>query len=69
MVMKMKEIRSLSADQRASRLVQYRQQLMELKSQLSAGGSIDDPGKIKGIKKTIARLETIKREEELKINQ
>lgn len=66
--MKMREIRSLNSDQRAARLERFRNELMDLKSQLSAGGSINDPGRISHLKKTIARLMTVQREEELQIN-
>lgn len=69
MVMNIKEIRRLSPDQRKARLEQYRRELMDVKSQLSSGGSIDDPGQIKDLKRTIARLLTLEREEELGINQ
>ena len=69
MVMKLKEIRKLTDDQRKARLVQYRKDLMDYRAQLSSGGSIDDPGRIKDIKRAIARLLTIEREAELGINQ
>jgi len=69
MVMKLREIRKLTAEQREARLDQYRRELMDIRSQLSSGGSIEDPGRIKDLKRTISRLLTIKREEELGINQ
>ena len=59
----MSEIRKLRPEQRESRLLQYRRELMDMYSQLSAGGSIEDPGRIKSLKKTIARLLTINNEE------
>lgn len=58
-IMKMKEIRKLRPEQRESRLLQYRRELMDVYSQLSAGGSIEDPSRIKQLKKTIARLLTV----------
>ena len=67
--MTLKEIRKLTVEQRKARLLQYRKDLMDIRSQLSSGGSIDDPGKIKDLKRAIARLMTIEREGELGINQ
>lgn len=58
-IMRMSEIRKLRPEQRESRLLQYRRELMDMYSQLSAGGSIEDPGRIKLLKKTIARLLTV----------
>jgi len=69
MVETMKEIRNLNPDQRKAKLEQYRSKLMHVKAMLSSGGSIDDPGQIKDIKRTIARLMTLEREAELGINQ
>ncbi|MHA2503182.1 MAG: 50S ribosomal protein L29 [Candidatus Kariarchaeaceae archaeon] len=68
MVKKMRELRSYDSGQLADELAKYRRQLMDVRSQLSSGGSIDDPGKIKGIKRTIARILTLQREAELKAN-
>ena len=62
-IIRMSEIRKLRPEQRESRLLQYRRELMDMYSQLSAGGSIEDPGRIKSLKKTIARLLTINNEE------
>ena len=64
--MRMSEIRRLKPEQRDARLKQYRRELMDLRSMLSAGGSIDNPGRIGAVKRTIARLITVKNEEALK---
>ncbi len=61
-IIRMNEIRKLKPEQREARLKQYRRELMDLRAMLSAGGSIDNPGKIKAIRKTIARLITVKNE-------
>lgn len=60
---KMKELRKLKPEQRENRLEQYRKELMSKRSELSAGGSIENPGRIKELKVAIARLLTIKNEE------
>lgn len=58
-IIRTKEIRTLSAEARASRLEKYRKELTQKYSQLSAGGSIDNPSRIKALKRTIARFLTI----------
>ena len=58
----MREIRKLRPEQRETQLLQYRRELMDMYSQLSAGGSIEDPGRIKTLRKTIARLLTVSNE-------
>ncbi len=63
-VIRMKEIRKLTPEARNNRLKEYRAQLSEKYAQLSAGGSIDDTGKITELRKTIARFLTIMNEEQ-----
>ncbi len=62
--MKIKDLRRLTPKQREAKLVQARKDLMDSKSQLSAGGSIDNPGQIKHLRRAIAQLLTVKAEEE-----
>lgn len=61
-IIRMKEIRKLTPEQMDTRLKEYRAQLSEKYAQLSAGGSIDDTGKITELRKTIARILTVKNE-------
>jgi len=63
-ILRIKEIRKYRPEQRESRLLQYRKELMDVYSQLSAGGSIEDPSRIKQLKKTIARLLTVSNEKD-----
>lgn len=62
-----KDVRKLSREQRLKRIDDYKKKLFEVKSQLSAGGSIQNPGQIKEYKKAISRILTIMSEEEEKI--
>ena len=59
----MKKIRNLDAPGRKSELAKTRKELNERYSQLSAGGSIDNPASIKELKRSIARHLTVMREE------
>jgi len=61
----MREIREMAQEERSRRLGEMRTELMKLRTMISAGGSIENPGRVKALKKTIARLMTVTREEEL----
>ncbi len=57
--MKLRDLRKQNREGLENRLNGARKELMNLKSQLSSGGSIDNPGEIKHLKKEIARIHTI----------
>ncbi|MGC9009202.1 MAG: 50S ribosomal protein L29 [Sulfolobales archaeon] len=59
------EIRSMSKEDRMKLLQELRTELMKLRAQ-AAIGTLDKPHRIKQIRKTIARILTIEREEELR---
>ena len=63
--MKVKEIRELSEMELDKKLVELKQELFNLRFQL-ATGQLENPMRIKEVKKTIARIKTIQRENELK---
>ena len=60
---RVQEIRDMSAEQRERRLSELRTDLSKQKTMINAGGSIENPGQIKVIKRTIARILTVMREE------
>jgi len=64
-LMRMKEIRDMRPEERRKKLVELRTELMRLKTMVKAGGAIDNPSRIRELRKTIARLLTVEREEEL----
>ncbi len=65
MSLKPKDIRKMSREERIEKLKELRLELLKLRMQ-SDIGTLDNPGKIRAIRKTIARILTINREEELK---
>lgn len=65
-ILRMSEIREMSAEERSRRLEELRTELSKLKTMIHAGGSVENPGRIKALKKAIARVLTVIREEELK---
>ena len=58
------EIKALSADQRAKKLAELKEELFNLHLQ-QAINQLDNPMRIKAVKKDIARIKTVEREIEL----
>ena len=66
--MKVNEIRNLSTAELNEKIVSLREELFTLRFQL-ATGQLDNPMRIREVRKTIARIKTVQREEELKAAQ
>lgn len=66
--MKVKEVRQLSEVELDSKLLELKAELFNLRFQL-ATGQLDNPLKIKTVRKDIARVKTIIRERELGIGK
>ena len=62
--MKIKEIREMSAEQLAEKLVELKKDLFNLRLQ-HATNQLDNPIRIAEVKKDIARVKTIIREQQL----
>lgn len=65
--MKAKEIRELTTTEIDQKIKELKEELFNLRFQL-ATGQLENTARIKEVKKTIARLKTVKRERELNIN-
>jgi large subunit ribosomal protein L29 len=63
--MKAKEIRELSAEELNQKLASLKEELFNLRFQ-HATGQLENPTRIKDVKKSIARIKTIQREAEIK---
>lgn len=63
--MKLNEIRKTTSSDLNKELVELKQELFKLRFQLATNG-LDNPMKIKNIKKDIAKIKTVIRERELK---
>ena len=64
-ILRMSQIREMSREDQERRLEEFRTELSKVKTMINAGGSIENPGRVKSLKKTIARMLTVMREEEL----
>jgi large subunit ribosomal protein L29 len=63
-ILKIQEIREMTHEEREERLQELRTELTKIKTMVKAGGSIENPGRSKALKKEIARILTVKNEEE-----
>ena len=61
------EVRQLAAEDRKSRLAELRRELMQERGVQAMGGSTPSPGKIRTLRREIARILTIEREIQLGI--
>jgi large subunit ribosomal protein L29 len=61
-ILRVKEIRGMSHDDKQKRLGELRTELVRLKTMVKAGGSLDNPARVHELRKTIARILTIDNE-------
>jgi large subunit ribosomal protein L29 len=66
--MKVKDVRDMSVNELDQKLVGLKDELFNLRFQ-HATGQLENPMRIKEVKKTIARIKTIQRERELQAKQ
>ena len=66
--MKVKEFREMNASELNQNISVLKEELFNLRFQL-ATGQLENPMRIKEVKKTIARVKTIQREQEIGVNQ
>ena len=62
-ILRLKDIRDLSSEKRKEKITEFRTELARLKTMVEAGGSIDNPTRIRELRKTIARILTVEAEE------
>jgi large subunit ribosomal protein L29 len=64
-IVRMKDIRKWSSEELEKKLDEYRSELLEQRALQASGGAIENPGRIKEIRKTIARILTVNNEKPL----
>lgn len=67
--LKARDVRSMPKDDRARRLQDLRQELMHERGVAAMGGSPPSPGKIRQLRRQIARILTINNEDKLGIKR
>ncbi|MDH5482983.1 MAG: 50S ribosomal protein L29 [Candidatus Bathyarchaeota archaeon] len=64
-ILRLKEIRDMSSESRMKKLNELKTELLRLKTMIKAGGTVENPARIKELRKTIARILTIENEQRL----
>ncbi|MEM3769983.1 MAG: 50S ribosomal protein L29 [Candidatus Bathyarchaeia archaeon] len=64
-IIRVKEIREMSSEERLKKLNEFRTELLRLKTMVKAGGTVENPARIKELRRAIARILTIENEQKL----
>jgi len=62
-IIRLKDIREMSSEDRKKRVLELRTELLRLKTMVKAGGAIDNPARVRELRKAIARILTVETEE------
>jgi len=65
-ILRKREIRQMMPEERAKRLNELRTELVRLRTTVAAGGTMENPARIREIRRAIARILTIENEQEKK---
>ena len=64
-ILRVKEIRGMSSEDRDKKLSELRAELARLRTMVRAGGAVENPARIRDLRKTIAKILTIENEDKL----
>jgi len=64
-ILRLKEIRGMSTEDRDKKVSELRAELARLKTMVRAGGAVENPARIRELRKAIAKILTVKNEEKL----
>lgn len=65
-ILRIKEIREMAPEERRKKLAELRTELMRLRTMINAGGAIENPAKMRELRKAIARILTVENEHNIK---
>ena len=68
-IIRLKDIKGMSAEDRDKKLSELRAELARLRTMVRAGGAVENPARIRELRKAIAKLITIKNEDKLGIRK
>ncbi|UCH69893.1 MAG: 50S ribosomal protein L29 [Candidatus Bathyarchaeota archaeon] len=68
-ILRTKDIRAMSSEDRRKKLMELRTELQRLRTMVQAGGAIENPARVRELRKTIARVLTIENEENLSVRE
>ena len=58
-IVRVKEIRDMSSDDRQKRLGELQTELVRLRTMIKAGGAVENPARVRELRKAIARILTV----------
>lgn len=61
-ILRAKDIRQMNKEERQKNLNELRQRLLKHRARVASGGTLDSPGEIHELRRTIARILTIEHE-------
>ena len=64
-IIRLKDIKGMSAEERTTKISALRAELARLKTMVRAGGAVENPARIRALRKTIAQILTIENEYEI----
>ena len=68
-ILRLKDIKDMSTEERANKVSDLRAELARLKTMVRAGGAVENPTRIRELRKTIAKILTIENEAKLGIRK
>ena len=68
-LMRIKEIVDMSSEDRAKKLVELRAELARIRTMINAGGAVENPTRVRELRKTIAQILTVENENKLGIRK
>ena len=68
-ILRMKEISSMTSEDRSKKLVELRAELSRLRTMISAGGAVENPTRVRELRRIIAQLLTVENEQRLGIRK
>ncbi len=66
-IMRIKDIQSMSAEERERRLYDLRAELARIRTMINAGGAVENPTRTRELRRAIAQIMTIQNEKKLGI--
>ena len=64
-ILRLNDIKGMSTEDRAQKVSDLRAELARLKTMVRAGGAVENPARIRALRKTIAQILTIENEDKL----
>ena len=68
-IIRLKEIQGMSSQDRGKKLTELRAELARIKTMVKAGGAVENPTRVRELRKTIAQILTIENEDKMGIRK